>query len=365
MCPMVNQRLRNALTASETTPAALAERCGVDRKSVERWITQDRIPHPATRSAVSRTLGMDETYFWPSLLRTDRTKNATESELVQVWPTRDTVPGDVWHALLDQTERQLDILVYAGGFLVEAYHLVDVIAAKAAAGVAVRVLVGDSRCEAVHQRGREEGLPALADRCQSTLEYLSEVTDAPGVAIRTHQTVLYASEYRFDDSMLVNNHGLRLLGCKITNHAPQTRPRRPPLLPLHRRLRASLGHRAAGSLTRMGERFDYYDDPAAPKANSVRPSAAAFVRPRRRTPAHPTIRQRQLVHARRGPRPRRVAHSRRYPGDQGRNRYRRPSRSGSSESSPIPNTSCTTPATTKVRQEFTIVYRADYRGRPN
>ena len=27
----------------------------------------------------------------------------------------------------------------------------------------------------------------------------------------------------------------------------------------------------------MGERFDYFDDPAAPAANSVKPSAAAFV----------------------------------------------------------------------------------------
>lgn len=27
----------------------------------------------------------------------------------------------------------------------------------------------------------------------------------------------------------------------------------------------------------MGERFDYYDDPAAPPANSVKPSAAAFI----------------------------------------------------------------------------------------
>ena len=28
----------------------------------------------------------------------------------------------------------------------------------------------------------------------------------PGVQVRTHQTTLYASQFRFDDSMLVNNH---------------------------------------------------------------------------------------------------------------------------------------------------------------
>lgn len=203
---MVNQRLRNSLIAAEITQAGLAERCGVDGKSVERWITQERMPHAPTRAKVAKVLGMDETYFWPTLLRSGQAKNATEAELVQIWPTRDSVPGDVWRTMLGQTVSQLDLLVYAGGFLVEAYGLIDLIRTKAAAGVAIRVLIGDSRCEAVRQRGREEGLPTLGQRCQSTLEYLTEVAHLPGVTVRTHQTTLYASVYQFDDSMLVNNH---------------------------------------------------------------------------------------------------------------------------------------------------------------
>ena len=203
---MTNLRLRNGLIAAELSQAGLAGRCGVDAKSVERWITQDRVPHAATRAKVARVLGMDETYFWPSLLRSGQAKNATEAELVQIWPTRDSVPGDVWRLMLDQTQSQLDVLVYAGGFLVEAYGLVDVIRTKSAAGASVRILIGDARCDAVRQRGREEGLPTLAERCQSTIEYLTGVSTLPGVTVRTHQTVLYASTYRFDDSMLVNNH---------------------------------------------------------------------------------------------------------------------------------------------------------------
>lgn len=38
-----------------------------------------------------------------------------------------------------------------------------------------------------------------------------------------------------------------------------------------------MGHRQPDSLSGMGERYDYFDDPDAPSANSVRPSAAAFV----------------------------------------------------------------------------------------
>lgn len=55
-------------------------------------------------------------------------------------------------------------------------------------------------------RSHEEGLPSLIDRARSTLEYLGEVASLPGVQIRLHQTTLYASQYRFDDSMLINNH---------------------------------------------------------------------------------------------------------------------------------------------------------------
>jgi transcriptional regulator with XRE-family HTH domain len=203
---MVNQRLRNALVAAEITQPQLAEKVGVDAKSVERWITQDRVPHATTRTRVSRVLGQDETYFWPALLGTEQSRNATESELVQIWPTRNTVPGEVWRSLFNQARAQIDVLVYAGGFLIEAYDLVEVIATKAAAEVNFRILLGDPRCEAVRQRGIEEGLPKLADRCQSSLEYLHEVVPLDGVQIRTHQTTLYASQFRFDDALLVNNH---------------------------------------------------------------------------------------------------------------------------------------------------------------
>jgi transcriptional regulator with XRE-family HTH domain len=201
-----NQRLRNALAARGLTTAALAERVQVDGKSVERWITQERMPHPATRARVAQVLGHEETYFWPRLLGSEQTRNATNSELVQVWPTRADVPGDVWRSLFDQAASDVDILVYSGGFLIEAHNLVDIIQTKAAAGANFRLLLGDPRCEAVRLRSQDEGLPSLIQRCQSTQEYLRPVADLPGVSIRTHQTTLYASQYRFDGSMLVNPH---------------------------------------------------------------------------------------------------------------------------------------------------------------
>src|SRR5215213_9823833 len=116
---MPNYRLRNALLAAELTNAGLAAAVGVDAKSVERWITKDRQPHPRTRAAVAHLLGFDETYFWPALLGSLGNLGASRAELVQVWPTRNDVPAEVWRTLLQQTSHHLDVLVYAGGFLVE------------------------------------------------------------------------------------------------------------------------------------------------------------------------------------------------------------------------------------------------------
>jgi len=192
--------------AGGLSQVVLADRLGVDAKSVERWITQDRIPHPSTRAQVARLLGQEESYFWPSLLSTEQSRSATQAELVQLWPTRQSVPSDVWRSLFKQTKEQVDVLVYAGGFLIEAYDLVNIIAENCNQGVRFRLLLGDSQCEAVHQRAQEERLSGLVDRCRSSLEYLVEVADLPGVQIRLHRTVLYASQYRFDASMLVNNH---------------------------------------------------------------------------------------------------------------------------------------------------------------
>ncbi|MBF6368921.1 XRE family transcriptional regulator [Nocardia puris] len=211
---MANERLRGALAAANLSKHGLAEKVQVSAKTVERWITQDRCPHPGMRLTVARILGCDETYLWPELLAGTRTAQASMSELVQIWPTRSAVPHEVWRTLMRQATRSIEVLVYAGGFLVESLDFVNVVRAKALAGVEVRILIGDHEAEHVRERGREEGLPSLPERCRSTLEYLSEVTNLPNVSIRTHRTPLYNSIFRFDDSLLVNTHSYGAYAAK-------------------------------------------------------------------------------------------------------------------------------------------------------
>ncbi|MBF6268313.1 helix-turn-helix domain-containing protein, partial [Nocardia farcinica] len=141
---MSNERLQGAMAAAKLTKHALAQRLGINVKTVERWITQGRRPHPDMRLATARELGCDEAYLWPELLASRRAIAASVSEVVQFWPTRSEVPHDVWRSLMRKADRRMEVLVYAGGFLVESLDFADVVRRKAAAGVDIRVLLGAS-----------------------------------------------------------------------------------------------------------------------------------------------------------------------------------------------------------------------------
>ena len=191
---------------AEMTPVALAAAVGVDPKSVMRWVSEDRVPYPLTRVKVGRVLEQRETFLWPSLLETQPEMDLQLAELDRVWPTRSSVPSELWHHLFGQACRELDILVYAGGFLLETLDLLDILRWRASSGARVRVLTGDPSSEAVRLRSKEISLPWLPGRCETTKRHLDALGGEPGVDVRTHGTTLYASIFRFDDVLLVNTH---------------------------------------------------------------------------------------------------------------------------------------------------------------
>ena len=65
----MNEALRAALNAACLTTEALAERAGVDPKTVSRWLAEDRIPHPRHREAAAVALGRDVADIWPDTSR--------------------------------------------------------------------------------------------------------------------------------------------------------------------------------------------------------------------------------------------------------------------------------------------------------
>ena len=202
-----NQRLRGSIVSAGLRAADLAEQVGVDAKTVERWITKGRLPHRTHRVAVAGALGVDEAYIWPEILDAPATQSASVAELLELHPTRASIPHDTWVRLMEGTREAIDILVYAGSFLFEQYDFLDIIRRKAGQGVRVRILLGDEASPAVALRAEEEGTTGgLQGRIQLHRRYLRDLEGVRGVEVRIHATTLYNSLFRFDQDLLVNGH---------------------------------------------------------------------------------------------------------------------------------------------------------------
>lgn len=221
---MPNERLRDALLSRGLTPADAAEKIGVDPKTVERWISQGRIPYARHRHALAALVQESERYLWPDAISSEAAEAVSGSEIVRVYAHRSLVPPDLWDHLLHAATTYVDMLVYVGMFLTEKPDLPALLRQKAANGARVRLIFGDRSAAAVRQRSLDEGIGehTIAAKIDHALAFFRPVADAPGVQIRTHGTVLYNSIYRFDDQMIVNPH----VYGKVASHAPALHLRR-------------------------------------------------------------------------------------------------------------------------------------------
>lgn len=204
---MTNERLRTALLQRNATLEQLAEACGVDPKTAERWITVGRVPYRRHRFAAAAFLGVDEVYLWPNALDTGQLADASESEILTVYPHRWTVPRDTWGHLFSSAEAEIAVLVYSGFFLADDPGLQQLLTKKATDGVRVRILLGDPDSAQVDLRGQDEGIDeAMAAKIRNVIVLYASLRRLDTVEIRLHDTVLYNSLYRADDELLVNPH---------------------------------------------------------------------------------------------------------------------------------------------------------------
>lgn len=205
-----NERLRTAMQRTNTTIDDLALCCGVDPKSVERWLSLGRVPHRANRWDAARRLGYDDDYLWPEAPGRDQSRRdrATQSEMVRLYPDRGSVPRATWHQLFGDASEEIAILVHAGLFLAEDPATGRLLAEQARAGVRVRMLLGDPSSALVAQRGEEEGIgPAtVSAKIRNALSFLRPLATEGLIELRLHDTTLYNSIYRVDDQVLVNAH---------------------------------------------------------------------------------------------------------------------------------------------------------------
>lgn len=205
---MANDRLRAQMDAAKFDVVDLAAAIQVDPKTVERWIQRGRLPHRRHRVQTAELLAAEETYLWPELLQDERVLAASQAEVVSIYTHRGAVPPDLWRRLAGEATQRVDVLVYAGLFLLDSDpDLPAKLTARAQEGLQGRLLYGSPSSTTVAARGEEEGIgDYLAARIGLSLNYMAPVLATPGIEVRLHESVLYNSIYRFDDEMLVNTH---------------------------------------------------------------------------------------------------------------------------------------------------------------
>ncbi|MGW0089597.1 XRE family transcriptional regulator [Streptomyces sp. NPDC003328] len=189
------------------TVQSLAEAIDVNPKTVERWITQGKVPYRRHQYAVATVLEVDVTTLWDDGRAIETATDLTKAEIATVFPHRHTVPSSFWREMYDRARKSLDVLVYSGLFLSEDPVFHELLKAKVAEGVRVRILLGDPECAAVRQRGVDEGHQIMDGKIRNALMlYRPLMRSRPDIGFRLHDSTLYNSIYRADDEMLVNPH---------------------------------------------------------------------------------------------------------------------------------------------------------------
>ncbi|WP_280456769.1 XRE family transcriptional regulator [Nocardia carnea] len=205
---MPNDRLRDALHRHGLDIPHVAEAVGVEEKTVERWITKGRTPYPRHRHTLASLVRETENYLWPDAVGPERRSEISESEVLKIYPHRNSIPNDLWTRLLSSTAERLDILVLAGLFMAEDPLFARTIRQRTKEGLQVRMLFGDPREPEATKRSAEERLAptTVPARIQNALSLIQPLAQLENVDIRFHGTALYNSIFRFDDEMIVNMH---------------------------------------------------------------------------------------------------------------------------------------------------------------
>ncbi len=204
---MSNERLRAAILQSRLSLIEIAERLGVDPKTVHRWLA-GRVPHPRHRYALAAALDHDEEYLWPSATRSESSADAAAAEIMAAFPFRADVDPAHWWSLISKARQQIDLLGFTLYFLPQQHpQLISVLQEKCRAGCTVRLVLADPESQYVKLREAEEQDPiTLTARIETSRRAFRPLLDAPGAELRYQDAPLYSSVFRFDDEMFVTPH---------------------------------------------------------------------------------------------------------------------------------------------------------------
>jgi lambda repressor-like predicted transcriptional regulator len=200
-----NDALRRAIDDAGETVETLARAVGVDPKTAQRWISEERVPYSRHRARVAEVLGVESRAIWPrdAIPRPD-----VIDEVTGAWAHRLDAPTDTWASLFQGAKHRIEVLGVAALFLPEMHlGFCELLSEKAARGCAVRIALADPLSACVSRRDREEGLGGtLSARIRVALGHFSRVIQTPGVELRLFDAPMYNSVFRVDDDMFVTPH---------------------------------------------------------------------------------------------------------------------------------------------------------------
>ncbi|MEU4776297.1 helix-turn-helix transcriptional regulator [Micromonospora sp. NPDC023633] len=213
-----NEALREALTVAGLTVAELAARCDVDAKTVERWISRGRLPHPRSRVRVASVLGKDVDVLWPDVVRR-AVKVGADREIVGVYPRRSDLPRSLFGELITQARSRLWFGGYTSYFVwLEVPNAAARLGMKAREGADVRFLLGDPASPVTTSREQVEDTPlTLATRIAMTQ---AEIAKSPeDLPTRSTDRHIAMSVWVFDSEAIVATHiGAGLGQDSVTLH---------------------------------------------------------------------------------------------------------------------------------------------------
>jgi hypothetical protein len=212
------------MTTAQLTRTALAEKCGVDSKTVDRWLGDDqRVPHPRQRQAAAAALRTEPEVIWPAI-RGLTGRSPALREIEAAFPTRSALPSPVWGELIRQATRELTFAGYTSYFMwLTIPNLRDTLRAKAEQGVGIRFLLGDPDSPVTAAREQVEAVPlTVRSRIAITLSELEPLRDVPGIEVRFSDRHISLSVWMFDEQMIVSTH----VAANVGHDSPTYRIRR-------------------------------------------------------------------------------------------------------------------------------------------
>jgi transcriptional regulator with XRE-family HTH domain len=210
-----NERLRAAIARAGLDNEQLAELVGVDAKTVERWIAGGRLPYTRHRVRVAKALGADPYDLWPQADpaprlagQSQQTEPDTETEVVAAYPTGEAAGVPDWQILLTGARERVDLLDTTLLDVVSVPGVIDLLAAKAAAGCEIRILIANAlgewnlRIDAAWTPDGDRPSEVLIEDIDRARELLAPLLGQRGIEIREYVEADPGSILRFDEEIL-------------------------------------------------------------------------------------------------------------------------------------------------------------------